>query len=181
MLIFIRQFHINRILERDKVYNARKLLGFSDEQMYDVVADIKHYKQFLPFCTRSTILDHNKTTNILHANLEIGFPPIIENYTSKVTLVRPRLVKAQCTDGRLFNYLETTWKFASGLKTVPNSCIIDFYIKFEFKSLLHSQISIMFFERLVKQMETAFIEEAKRRYGGESIPSYPLDLEANQG
>ncbi|XP_066152016.1 coenzyme Q-binding protein COQ10 homolog A, mitochondrial [Euwallacea fornicatus] len=179
MLIFIRQFHINRILERDKVYNARKLLGFSDEQMYNVVSDVKHYKQFLPFCTKSAILDYNKITNILHANLEIGFPPIIENYTSKVTLIRPRLVKAQCNDGRLFNYLESTWKFAPGLKNVPNSCIIDFYIKFEFKSLLHSQVSGLFFERLVKQMETAFIEEAKRRYGGESIPTYALNLKAD--
>lgn len=141
--------------------------------MYTVVADIKHYKQFLPFCTRSTILDSSE--NIVHANLEIGFPPVVENYTSKVTLIKPKMVKAQCNDGRLFNYLETTWKFASGLKSNPKSCIIDFYVKFEFKSLIHSHLATMFFERVVKQMEFAFVDEARRRYGIESIPSHILN------
>lgn len=143
--------------------------------MYDVVADVRHYKQFLPFCTKSTILEQNQQRNVLYANLEIGFPPIIENYTSKVTMVKPKLVRAQCSDGKLFNYLETTWKFAPGLRSIPSSCVIDFFIKFEFRSLLHSQVSSMFFDRLVQQMETAFIEEAKRRYGSESIASYQLE------
>ncbi|KAL1501829.1 hypothetical protein ABEB36_007082 [Hypothenemus hampei] len=141
--------------------------------MYQVVADIKHYKLFLPFCTKSTILETKG--HQLFANLEIGFPPVVENYTSKVTLVKPRMVRAQCNDGRLFNYLETTWKFAPGLESQPQSCIVDFFVKFEFKSLIHRQLATMFFERVVKQMEVAFVNEARRRYGKEAVPAYKLN------
>lgn len=140
--------------------------------MYLVVADIRHYKQFLPFCTKSTILERRPKE--LKANLEIGFPPVVENYTSTVTLDRPNFVRAICKDGRLFNFLETTWRFNPGLQSNPKSCIIDFYIKFEFKSALHSQLASMFFDKLVHQMEYAFINEAKRRYGQESLPSHEL-------
>lgn len=140
--------------------------------MYNVVADVKNYKQFLPFCKKSTIL--NSTDNFVLANLEIGFPPVIENYTSKVTLIESKMVKAECHDGRLFKYLQTTWRFAPGLKSNPSTCIIEFYVKFEFRSLLHSQLSIMFFDGVVTQMENAFINEARRRYGIESIPTHPL-------
>lgn len=166
-------FHINNIITKVKQYKARKLIGFSEQQMYNVVADIKNYKAFLPFCIKSTILDHND--NILKANLEIGFPPVTENYTSKVTLVEPKLVKAQCYDGRLFNYLETKWKFAPGLRSNPKTCVIDFYVKFEFRSLLHSQLATIFFDKVVKEMEIAFINEARNRYGKESIPTHQLN------
>lgn len=140
--------------------------------MFFVVADVRHYKQFLPFCTKSTILD--KKPKQIVANLEIGFPPIVENYTSFVTIEKPSLVQAICKDGRLFNYLETTWRFSPGLSSNPKSCIVDFYIKFEFKSVIYSHLASVFFDRLVYQMEKAFIEEASRRYGEASLSVHEL-------
>lgn len=140
--------------------------------MYQVVADVKSYKNFVPFCKKSVVTVDR--SDFLRAQLEIGFPPISESYTSNVSLARPHLVRAVCTDGRLFNYLETTWRFSRGLKSNAQSCIIDFSIDFEFKSLFHSQLAHMFFDKVIKQMEGAFILEAKRRYGKESIPTHPL-------
>lgn len=145
---------------------------YSPDQMYTVVADVKNYRKFVPFCKKSVVIVERK--DFLKAELEIGFPPIAESYTSNVSLVRPSLVRAICTDGKLFNYLETTWRFSPGLKSNTQSCIIDFFIDFEFKSLLHSQLAHMFFDKVVKQMEGAFILEAKRRYGKESLPTHPL-------
>nr|CAH7750396.1 unnamed protein product [Callosobruchus chinensis] len=158
--------------QKKKEFWDRKLVGFSRDEMYQVVADVKSYKLFLPFCTKSTIL--KKLPHELIANLEIGFPPIVENYTSRVLLDNANKVQAICNDGRLFNYLETTWRFNPGLRSNPKTCIIDFYIRFEFKSLLYSQVASMFFDRLVQQMEHAFINEAVRRYGKESLPTYQL-------
>ncbi|XP_019870367.1 coenzyme Q-binding protein COQ10 homolog A, mitochondrial isoform X1 [Aethina tumida] len=158
--------------DRKKEYFVRKLIGYSSEEMYDVIADIKNYHKFVPFCTKSTIL--TEELDQLQANLEVGFPPIYENYTSLVTLKRPVLVQAICRDGRLFNYLETTWKLTRGLESNPKTCIIDFYINFEFKSLLHSKVAGIFFDHLCKQMESAFIKEAAKRYGIQSCPIYWL-------
>ncbi|KAL3269939.1 hypothetical protein HHI36_008995 [Cryptolaemus montrouzieri] len=170
---FIRYFHF-KIPEKEKEHFARKLVGFSSEEMYSVVADVEHYDLFVPFCTRSVIL--SKNTKKLNANLEIGFPPIVENYTSNVTLSRPNFVRAVCSDGKLFHYLETNWKFSPGLKSNPRSCIIDFYICFRFKSIVHSQIALFFFDNLVNKMEKAFLEEARRRYGEATVPSHPLEV-----
>ncbi|KAJ8973442.1 hypothetical protein NQ317_003296 [Molorchus minor] len=158
-----------KVHKKRKEHFARKLVG---KEMYSVVADVRHYKQFLPFCTKSTIL--TQEAKQIKANLEIGFPPIVESYTSTVTLEEPTVVRAICTDGRIFNYLETNWRFSPGLKSNPKSCIIDFYIKFEFKSALYSQVAFMFFDKLVNQMETAFLNEARRRYGQESLSSHKL-------
>lgn len=142
------------------------------EQMYSVVADVEKYKEFLPFCNESTILCRKE--GFLSANLAIGFPPIRETYISNVTLVKPYVVLARAKEGKLFDYLETSWKFIPGLKSIDQSCVIDFYVNFQFKSFLHSQLSHIFFDGLVKQMEKAFITEAERRYGKPSTKVTPL-------
>lgn len=135
--------------------------------MYSVVSDVENYKTFVPFCTKSLV--HSRTEKELVGELQIGFPPIIESYTSHVALLKPRLVKAVCTDGRLFDHLVTAWSFNPGLKQEQQSCLIDFYVSFEFKSLLHSQLAHMFFNELVRQMESAFFREAEKRYGSPKI------------
>lgn len=169
--------HVERMYVTDtsklKEYEGRKLIGFSMEQICDVVADVKNYKEFVPFCKKSDVI--STADDGLRANLVIGFPPIKESYTSKVTILRPRLVKAECTDGRLFNHLNTLWLFSPGLKNNAQTCVIDFSLSFEFKSLLHSHFSNLFFNEIVRQMENAFIEEAKRRYGRPCIKTVRLE------
>ncbi|CAK9823127.1 Coenzyme Q-binding protein COQ10 homolog B, mitochondrial [Anthophora retusa] len=158
---------------KHKEYEGRKLVGFSMEQIYDVVADVRNYKQFVPFCKKSDVIFKND--DMLKANLVIGFPPINESYTSKVTTVRPRLVKAECTDGRLFDHLNTLWLFSPGLKNNVQTCVIDFSLSFQFKSIIHSHLSNLFFNEIVRQMENAFLEEAKRRYGKPCIKTVRLE------
>ena len=143
------------------------------DQIYDVVADVKNYKHFVPFCKTSHVFSKTKDTQ--KANLVIGFPPINESYTSKVTTIKPRLVKAECTDGKLFNHLNTLWLFSPGLKNNAQTCVIDFSLSFEFKSVIHSHLSNLFFNEVVRQMENAFLQEAKRRYGRPCIKTVRLE------
>ncbi|XP_011704517.1 PREDICTED: coenzyme Q-binding protein COQ10 homolog B, mitochondrial isoform X2 [Wasmannia auropunctata] len=148
---------------KTREYEGRMLVGFSMEKMYHVVADVENYKNFLPFCKKSEIT--LKTKDLLKANLVIGFPPINESYTSTVTTIYPRIVKAECKDGRLFDHLDTLWLFNPGLKNNPETCVIDFSLSFEFKSVIYSHLLNLFFNDVVRQMENAFLEEAKNRYG----------------
>lgn len=153
---------------RTREYTGRQLVGFTMEQMYEVVSDVENYYKFLPWCKKSIVLQKNPGN--LKADLIIGFPPINESYTSKVTLVKPHLVKAECTDGRLFHHMLTLWRFSPGLKRQQQSCVVDFQITFEFRSAFHSHLSNLFFDQVARQMEGAFIKEVGQRYGPATIP-----------
>lgn len=143
------------------------------DQMYEVVADVENYYKFVPFCKKSMV--YNKKQGCLTADLVIGFPPLNEKYTSNVTMVKPNLVKAECDDGRLFSYLLNHWQFSPGVKDIPQSCVIDFSVSFQFKSAIHSQLANFFFDQLVIQMEKAFIDEAEERFGKPALKSTVLE------
>jgi coenzyme Q-binding protein COQ10 len=101
--------------------------------------------------------------------MTIGFPPIQESYTSHVTLVKPQLVRAECKDGQIFNYLLNNWQFAPGIPGVHQSCTLDFQVSFEFRNRLHTHLARAFFDQVVKTMVNAFLKRAQEMYGPQSI------------
>lgn len=148
-----------------KEHSEKKVIGYSMDQMYDVVSNVDDYKKFVPFCTESHVFQRSETH--ARANLEVGFQVLTERYTSVLTLAKPNLVKSECLDGTLFNHLLCVWKFSSG--PTPNSCVLNFYISFEFKSMLHSSLANTFFEQVVAKMVGAFLDRAKQLYGPSSL------------
>ncbi|KAG9510931.1 Coenzyme Q-binding protein COQ10-like B, mitochondrial, partial [Fragariocoptes setiger] len=143
-------------------YAERRLIGYSMEQLFDVVAQVEHYHKFVPCCRKSEVIQKNDS--YIKAKLEIGLPPILESYTSHVKLERPHLVIAKCIDGVLFHHLDTRWRFAPGpdpLKT----CHLDFNVSFEFKSLLYSRLAYLVFDEMVRLNVNAFLKRAEKLYG----------------
>ncbi|KAJ6643244.1 Coenzyme Q-binding protein COQ10, mitochondrial [Pseudolycoriella hygida] len=168
-------FTLPDFTNKKKVYRRKELVGYSMQQMYAVVSDVENYKSFVPYCKKSKLFA--KSGNTAKGEIQVGFPPLRESYTSNLTFNEPNLVKSECFDGRLFNYLLNHWAFSPGVKDVPDSCVIDFRVEFEFKSALHSNLSHLFFDLVVQQMEGAFVAEACRRYGKPKIGSHVLTIE----
>nr|XP_023691433.1 coenzyme Q-binding protein COQ10 homolog, mitochondrial-like [Paramormyrops kingsleyae] len=151
------------LVARKVQYAESRTLGYTPEQMYDVVACVDQYQHFVPWCKKSRVTAARN--GHMRAQLEIGFPPMVERYTSEVTLVPNHMIRAVCTDTSLFHHLETAWSFRPGAPKQPCPCRVDFYVSFEFKSLLHCQLSTLFFNEVVKQMIYAFESRALELYG----------------
>lgn len=137
----------------------KRVLPYSPEQMFDLVAAVDRYPEFLPWCTGARI--RSRTGNVVIADLIIGFKMFRERFTSKVVLDRPGRIDVAYTDGP-FRYLTNHWDF---IPRDDGQCLIDFYVDFEFKSrLLQNTIGLLFNEA-VRRMIAAFEGRARALYG----------------
>lgn len=148
-----------------KRFSDRRLVGYSKEQVYNVVANVEAYKLFLPLCTNSSIRQIKKDDTLI-VDLSIGYSPLFtQTYCSLVTLEKPNFVKAECYDDKLFNHLKADWQFQDGLPDDPQTCSLDFKVEFEFKSKLYGQMVDEAFDKIVIQVVNSFLNRARYLYG----------------
>jgi coenzyme Q-binding protein COQ10 len=139
-------------------YADRKLVGYRPEQLFDLVADVGKYPQFLPWCVGARV--KSRTDTELVADLTIGFGPFRESFTSRVTLERPHRIRVSYENGP-FRYLNNQWVFIPD----PQGVQVDFWVDFEFRSrLLQKAIGVVFNEA-VRRMVGAFLKRARDVYG----------------
>jgi len=136
----------------------QRLLPYSQEQMFALVADVEKYPEFLPWCVGARIRE--KRPELIVADLIIGFRLIRERFTSRVALSPPSGIDVAYTDGP-FRYLNNHW----GFDPVPGGCRVDFFVDFEFKSRLLQKMIEMLFGEAVRRMVAAFETRAKQLYG----------------
>lgn len=147
-----------------KTYEERRVLGYSPEQLFDVVAAVDFYHGFVPWCQRSDILRHYPDGSF-DAELEIGFKFLVESYVSHVELDRPRRIKTTVSQSSLFDHLINLWEFKPG--PVPGSCNLYFLVDFKFQSPLYRQIASMFSKEVAAKMVGSFTERCRIIYGPE--------------
>jgi coenzyme Q-binding protein COQ10 len=150
-----------------KKYTERKLLGYSPQQMYDVVASVEHYKDFVPWCQKSTVVFRKDDNTYLEAELEVGFQIFVEKYLSKVKLQPPTMITSHVGESTLFSHLNNSWKFQPG--PTPQSVWMTFYVDFAFKSPLYRHVASLFFEEVVEKMMGAFEGRCRTLYGPSSL------------
>ncbi len=137
----------------------RRLLPYTAEQLFDLVADVERYPEFLPWCLGARIRERH--ANTITADLLIGFKMVRERFTSRVVLDRPRCIDVSYTEGP-FRYLNNHWIF---IPQESGGCVIDFYVDFEFRSRMLQKIIEVLFNEAVKRMVGAFETRARELYG----------------
>ena len=141
-------------------YAEQRLLGYRPEQMFDLVADIERYPEFLPWCIGARIRE--RTDTLVVADLIIGFKMIRERFTSRVSLDREHLtIEVAYADGP-FKQMTNRWRFEP---TEDGRCRIDFYLAFEFRSAMLQKLIGVLFHEAVRRMVGAFETRARKLYG----------------
>ncbi len=135
-----------------------RIVQYTPEQLFDLVADVDRYPRFLPWCVASRVRSRSETQ--LVADLTIGFGPFRESFTSRVTLDRPNRVTVKYENGP-FRYLNNQWDFAPRGRGTE----VAFFVDFEFRSrILQAAIGVVFNEA-VRRMVNAFLKRARDVYG----------------
>ncbi|XP_020276001.1 coenzyme Q-binding protein COQ10 homolog, mitochondrial-like [Asparagus officinalis] len=145
-----------------KNYEEKRVMGYSPEQLFAVVAAVDLYEDFVPWCQRSKILRRNSDGSF-DAELEIGFKFLVESYVSHVEMKKPNYIKTTAHESGLFDHLINIWEFNPG--PVPGSCDLHFLVDFKFQSPLYRQVASMFFKEVVSRLVSSFNDRCHRIYG----------------
>ena len=139
-------------------HTEQRVLPYTPEQLYALVADIERYPEFLPWCIGARIRERHP--DLIVADLVIGFKMFRERFTSRVRLDPPLRIDTAYADGP-FRYLNNHWVF----EKVPGGCRIDFFVDFEFKSRVLQKVIEVLFGEAVRRMVGAFESRANQLYG----------------
>lgn len=140
-------------------YREKVVVPYSPQQMYDLVAEVQRYPEFLPWCIGARIL--KREGNVLNAELVIGWKVLRERFSSKVVLDAPRRVQFDYTNGPL-KYLHGDWSFTPAPQ---GGTVVEFQVDFEFKSRALSLVMGGVFSELVHRMVGAYEARANQLYG----------------
>ena len=143
-------------------YETTRSVAHGPMKMFDLVADVEKYPQFLPLCKALTVRSRKERDGdtILVADMTVGYKAILETFTSQVYL-KPdeQVIEVKYLDGP-FRYLEDRWLFVDK----ENGCEIDFFIDFEFRSRLLQNVMEPLFHEAVRRMVRAFEKRASERF-----------------
>lgn len=144
-------------------HNESRTLPYSADQMFDLVADVGRYPEFLPWCTAARIRSCKPCPEgeEMHADLIIGFQLFRERFGSRVLLDRnARHIQTEYLDGP-FRYLKSNWHF----KPEEQGCSVAFDVDFEFKNIILQKAAGLFFFEAMQKIVRAFETRADTLYG----------------
>jgi coenzyme Q-binding protein COQ10 len=141
-------------------HTEKRRLPYTPEQLFDLVADVRRYPEFLPWVAAVRIRSDSATDMV--ADLVVGFRALKETFTSKVHKRRPHEIEIDYVEGPL-KYLHNSWKFRPD---GGGGSEVDFCVDFAFRSRLFETLAGQMFDRALRRMIGAFEERARALYGG---------------
>jgi len=143
-------------------HNEKKNLSYTAQQMYNLVADVASYPEFLPWCAAARVKSvvPKGNTHVMSADLVISFKVFRERFESLVVLNNDELfIDTKYLDGP-FKYMESTWKF----EDLQDGCAVTFFVDFEFKNMLLQSIIGLVFNEAMQRIVRAFESRADALY-----------------
>lgn len=143
-------------------HSDKRQMPYTAEQMYDLVADIAKYPEFLPWCSGARLRSTREVEGgtVVEADLIISFKLFRERFTSRVTMhPESRKIEVEYLDGP-FKYLVNFWHFLP----TETGCIADFHVDFEFKSKVLQAVIGAVFGEAMRRIVKAFEDRAKALY-----------------
>ena len=140
---------------------------YTAQQMFDLVADVERYPEFLPWCRATRILksDLDEDGGTFVAEMVVAYKVFREQYRSEVVLDRAnKRIDVYYLDGP-FQRLHNNWTFTDKPEGGSN---VDFHIEFEFRTFLLQATAQAVFEKAFARMSDAFIKRADAIYGGKT-------------
>jgi coenzyme Q-binding protein COQ10 len=140
-------------------HSEQRNLPYAPEQLFDLVADVRRYGEFLPWVAAVRV--RSDSPELMVADLVVGFKSLKETFTSRVTKRRPAEIRVDYLEGPL-KYLHNDWQFRPDGKGGTD---IEFCVDFAFKSRLFEAIAGQMFDRALRKMIGAFETRAHQLYG----------------
>jgi coenzyme Q-binding protein COQ10 len=133
-------------------------LPYTAEQMFDLVADVKRYPEFLPWVSAMRVRQDGDTETL--ADMIVGFKGLRETFTSRVQKSRPDRITVDYVDGPL-KQLHNDWRF----RNEEGGCAVDFLVDFTFKNRVFEMLAGQVFGQALRRMIGAFETRAAVLYG----------------
>ena len=146
-------------------FSSKRRVRHSATRMFDLVADVERYPEFVPLCQALKIRQRapkEDGTEVLVADMTVSFKLVRESFTSRVTLDRPNLkIMVEYLRGP-FSNLENRWSFEAKSET---ECDVGFFISYEFRSRMLALLMGSMFDAAFQRFAAAFEKRADVIYG----------------
>jgi coenzyme Q-binding protein COQ10 len=140
-------------------HSETRHLPYTPEQLFDLVADVERYSEFLPWVVAVRI--RSASDKEIIADLVVGFSAFKERFTSRVTLDKPHRIHVDYIEGPL-KYLRNEWRFDP---TPDGGTNLFFSVDFAFRSRIFQALAGEMFDRALRRMTDAFERRAEALYG----------------
>ncbi|CCD85082.1 putative polyketide cyclase/dehydrase [Bradyrhizobium sp. ORS 285] len=146
-------------------FSNKRRVAHTADKMFDLVADVERYPEFVPLCERLVVRQRNAKpdgTEVVVADMTVSFKLVKETFTSRVTLDRAkRNILVEYVSGP-FSSLENRWSFEP---REQGACEVTFFIAYEFKSRMLAMLMGSMFDTIFARMSAAFEKRADAIYG----------------
>lgn len=151
--------------ERVPTHHEKRVLPYTAQQMYDLVADVARYPEFLPWNSAARITSRRPIAGggeVMEADLVISFKVFREKFASRVTLwPEARRIDTEYLDGP-FRHMKSFWVF----RDLPDrTCEVEFFVDFEFRNAILQGIIGVVFNDAMQRVVRAFERRAAALYG----------------